>query len=150
MTMSLAEIDRALRELRLSGIGATLETRVLQAQASQQPFLETFSMILQDELDRRRSRLLERRYQQSGLEERRTLAEFDWAFNPKLPRQACFELHTLKFVADADNALLIGGMRISRLKWLKLRLLRSTAPVLICPRRRSSALVLIRPSRAGP
>lgn len=79
-----------------------------------------------------------------------TLAEFDWAFNPKLPRQACFELHTLKFVADADNALLIGGMRISRLKWLKLRLLRSTAPVLICPRRRSSALVLIRPSRAGP
>lgn len=108
MTMSFAEIDRALRELRLSGIGTTLETRVLQAQASQQPFLETFSMILQDELDRRHSRLLERRYQQSGLDERRILADFDWAFNPKLPRQACFELHTLKFIADADNALLIG------------------------------------------
>lgn len=29
MTMSLAEIDRALRELRLSGICATLQTRVL-------------------------------------------------------------------------------------------------------------------------
>lgn len=29
MTMSLAEIDRALRELHLSGIGATLETRVV-------------------------------------------------------------------------------------------------------------------------
>lgn len=108
MSMSLAEIDRALRELRLSGIGATLETRVLQAQASQQPFLETFSMILQDELDRRHSRLLERRYQQSGLDERRTLTDFDWSFNPKVPRQACFELHTLKFITDTDNALLIG------------------------------------------
>lgn len=81
--MSLAEIDRALRELRLSGISATLETRVLQAQASQQPFLETFSMILQDELDRRQSRLLERRYQQSGLDERKTLSDFDWSFNRK-------------------------------------------------------------------
>ncbi|MEX3968730.1 IS66 family insertion sequence element accessory protein TnpB [Paraburkholderia sp. EG286B] len=97
-----------LRELRLSGISATLETRVLQAQASQQPFLETFSMILQDELDRRQSRLLERRFQQSGLDERKTLSDFDWSFNPKVPRQACFELHTLKFVADSDNALLIG------------------------------------------
>ena len=108
MSMSLAEIDRALRELRLSGIGDTLETRVLQAQASQQPFLETFSMILQDELDRRHSRLLQRRYQLSGLDERCSLNDFDWAFNPKVPRQACFELHTLKFVADSDNALLIG------------------------------------------
>jgi len=78
---------------------------VLQAQASQTPFLETFAMILQDELDRRRSRLLDRRYQQSGLDERATLTDFDWRFNPKLPRQACFELHTLKFVAEGQNAL---------------------------------------------
>ena len=65
-------------------------------------------MILQDELDRRQSRLLERRFQQSGLDECKTLTDFDWSFNPKVPRQACFELHTLKFVADSDNALLIG------------------------------------------
>ena len=108
MTMTMNEIERTLRELRLSGIRATLETRILQAQANQQPFLETFSMILQDELDRRRSRLMERRYHQSGLDERATLNDFDWRFNPKLPRQACFELHTLKFIADGYNALIIG------------------------------------------
>jgi DNA replication protein DnaC len=106
--MTLNEIDRALRELRLSGIRATLETRILQAQANQEPVLDTFSMILQDELDRRRSRLMERRYHQSGLDERATLNDFDWRFNPKLPRQACFELHTLKFIAEGQNALLIG------------------------------------------
>ena len=106
--MTMKEIERVLRELRLSGIKATLETRILQAQTNQEPFLETFSTILQDELDRRHSRLLERRYQQSGLDERLTLGDFDWRFNPKLPRQACFELHTLKFIAEGQNGLIIG------------------------------------------
>ena len=106
--MTMKEIERVLRELRLSGIKATLETRILQAQTNQEPFLETFSTNLQDELDRRHSRLLERRYQQSGLDERLTLGDFDWRFNPKLPRQACFELHTLKFIADGQNGLIIG------------------------------------------
>ena len=29
-------------------------------------------------------------------------------FNPKVPRQACFELHTLKFITEGANALIIG------------------------------------------
>lgn len=106
--MTLTEIERTLRALRLSGIAATLNTRLMQAQATQQPFLETFSAMLQDELDRRRSRLTEKRFKQSRLDERLTLADFDWRFNPKLPRQACFELHTLKFLAEGGNALIIG------------------------------------------
>jgi len=108
MTMSMPEIDQCLKQLRLSGVRATLHTRILQAQSSNQAFIETFSLILNDELDRRRSRLIERRYQQSGLGEKLTLAEFDWGFNPKLPKHACFELHTLKFIAGGENALLIG------------------------------------------
>ena len=108
MTMSMTQIDRTLRELRLSGMIDTLETRILQAQASQQPFIETFSLVLQDELDCRRSRLMERRYKKSRLDERATLNDFDWRFNPKLPRAACFELHTLKFIGEGSNALLIG------------------------------------------
>jgi hypothetical protein len=52
MTTTLPDIERALRLLRLSGVRDTLETRVLQPQGSQQPFLETFALILQDELDR--------------------------------------------------------------------------------------------------
>ena len=64
--------------------------------------------MLQDELDRRRSRLTERRFKQSRLDERLSLTDFDWRFNPKLPRQACFELHTLKFIAEGANALILG------------------------------------------
>jgi DNA replication protein DnaC len=106
--MNMTEIERALRELRLSGIADTLSTRVMQAQAAQQPFLDTFAAMLQDELDRRRSRLMERRFKRSGLVERLTLVDFDWRFNPKLPRSACFELHALKFIAEGANALIIG------------------------------------------
>lgn len=108
MSMSMIEIEKALKQLRLSGVRATLETRLLEAQAGHCSFLETFSAILQDELDRRRSRLLERRYQLSGLDERASLAEFDWGYNPKIPRRTCFELHALKFIAEGDNAILIG------------------------------------------
>jgi DNA replication protein DnaC len=108
MTMSMIEIEKALKQLRLSGVRATLETRLLEAQAANLTFLETFSAILQDELDRRRSRLLERRYQLSGLDERASLAEFDWDYNPKIPKRSCFELHALKFIAEGDNAILIG------------------------------------------
>jgi DNA replication protein DnaC len=109
--MNLNEIERTLRQLRqlrLSGIAATLNTCVLQAQSSQQPFLETLAALLQDELDQRRTRLTQRRLKHSRLDEQPSLADFDWRFNPKLPRQACFELHSLKFIAEGANALLVG------------------------------------------
>jgi len=106
--MNMVEIERALRQLRLSGIAETLSTRVMQAQVAQEPFLQTFAAMLQDELDRRRSRLTERRYKRSGLDEKVSLTDFDWRFNPKLPRAACFELHTLKFIAEGSNALIVG------------------------------------------
>lgn len=106
--MNMIEIERALRELRLSGIAATLNTRIMQAQSTQEPFLETFAAMLQDELDQRRSRLIERRFKKSALDERLSLNDMDWRFNPKLPRQACFELHSLKFITEGANALIIG------------------------------------------
>lgn len=108
MSMNMMEIDRALKQLRLSGVRATLETRLIESQVSKLPFLESFSALLQDELDRRQSRLLERRFQLSGLEERASLAEFDWNYNPKIPKRTCFELHTLKFIAEGQSALCIG------------------------------------------
>jgi DNA replication protein DnaC len=108
MSMSMTEIEQALKQLRLSGVRATLETRLLEAQAANLSFLETFSAVLQDELDCRKSRLLERRYQLSGLDERASLTDFDWNYNPKIPKRTCFELHTLKFIAEGESAILIG------------------------------------------
>lgn len=105
--MNMVEIDRALRELRPSDIAETLPTRVMPAQPAQEPFLETFASMLQDELDQRRSRLTERRFKRSGLDEYPSLADFDSRFNPKVPRSACLELHRLRFIGEGAKALII-------------------------------------------
>jgi len=108
MSMSIAELQRTLAQLRLSGARDTLQTRLEQAGASQMNAQELLALLLQDELDRRQSRLIGKRYKDSRLDEKVTLSELDWSFNPKVPRAACFELHTLKFVSEGANALLIG------------------------------------------
>jgi len=108
MSMSITELERTLAQLRLSGARDTLQTRLEQVAASQMGAQELLALLLQDELDRRQTRLIGKRYKDSRLDERVTLAEIDWSFNPKVPRAACFELHTLKFISEGANALLIG------------------------------------------
>lgn len=109
MPMSMTEIERALRQLRLSGMRATLDARALQATQGEMPFLDAFSALLQDELDRRRSRQIDRGFLLSGLPERRVLVDFDWHFNPKIPKKECLELVALRFLRQGEDALLIGS-----------------------------------------
>jgi len=104
----LMELQKSLRGLRLSGMSATLEARALQVAAHQFDFLEGLSWLVQDELDRRRSRLLERRFVHSGLTERKSLQQFDWPYNPKIPKREVLELATLKYIDAKENVLLIG------------------------------------------
>lgn len=57
--------------------------------------------------------LTKRRFKYSRPDERVTLADFDRQFKPKLPRQACFELRTLKFVGEGANVLITGKTRLA-------------------------------------
>lgn len=108
MPMPIAELERALRGLRLSGMTATLEARALQVACHEMNFIEAFSWLVQDELDRRHTHLQERRYALSGLSERKTLNELDWSYNPRLPKRDILELGTLKFIDARDDVLLLG------------------------------------------
>ena len=108
MPMSIPELERALKSLRLSGMIATLEARALQVASHEMDFLEAFSWIVQDELDRRHSRLLERRHALSGLPEHKDLKSFDWSYNARLPKRDVLELATLKFIDAKEDILIIG------------------------------------------
>ena len=108
MNMPLVEIEKHLKTLRLHGMNATLQTRLLQANQGA-AFIEVFACLMQDELDCRNSRLLETRFKTSGLNERPTLTEFDWGFNPKLPKKEIYELVSGKFIQDGQDALLVGS-----------------------------------------
>ena len=96
MAMSILELERALRGLRLSGMTDTLQARALQVASHEMDFTEAFSWLVQDELDRRRSRLQGRRYALSGLSERKTLQELDRSYNPHLPKRDILGLGALR------------------------------------------------------
>jgi hypothetical protein len=57
MPMSRVELEQSLRGLRLSGMIPALDARALQVSSHEASFLEAVSWLVQDELDRRRSRL---------------------------------------------------------------------------------------------
>ena len=105
--MTINELERHLTALRLPGIRATLSARTLEADQGA-PFLDVFSLLIQDELDSRRTRQRERRLQVSGLKEHKTLTDFDWSFNPKLPKKEIFRLVATQFIRDGEDALLVG------------------------------------------
>ena len=108
MNMSIVEIEKSLKTLRLNGMIATLENRIIQANQGTS-FTEVLAFLVQDELDNRKSRHIETRLKASGLKEQPTLTEFDWGFNPKLPKNEIYELVTGKFIRDGHDALLIGS-----------------------------------------
>jgi len=114
MTMSMLELERALRGLRLSGMTATLEVRALQVAQHELNFIDAFAHLVQDELDRRKSRLLERRFALSGLTERKDLKDFDWSYNARLPKRDVLDLAALKFIDEKQDALLIGPPGIGK------------------------------------
>jgi DNA replication protein DnaC len=107
--MNLIELQRALRQLRLGGIAAVLETRLRQAQTEAMAPLDLISCLVSDELTRRADRLLERRRKQAGFRNPdKTLDNFDFTFNPKMNRSLVFELATAGFLAKREDALFLG------------------------------------------
>jgi DNA replication protein DnaC len=86
----------------------TLDTRIIQANQGS-AFVEVFACLVQDELDYRKSRMTQTRFKASGLTEQPSLTEFDWGFNPNLPKNDIYELVTGKFIRDGHDALLIGS-----------------------------------------
>jgi DNA replication protein DnaC len=107
--MTLPELDRALRQLRLSGMADVLETRLRAAQAERQAPLDLIATLVTDELIRRQDRLLARRRKAAHFRDpAKTLDTFDFDFNRKLNRALVFELATARFLTQREDALFLG------------------------------------------
>jgi DNA replication protein DnaC len=87
---------------------ATAPGRVAQAEAAPLPHLEFLELLVEDELARRADRLFARRLKQAGITVMKTLADFDWSFNPKMPKTKIVELASARFVDTHSGVLLIG------------------------------------------
>ncbi len=107
--MNICELQRALRQLRLGGIAAVLETRIRQAQSEPMAPIDFISCLVSDELTRRSDRLLERRRKQAGFRDpNTTLDNFDFNFNPKMNRSLVFDLAACGFIGKREDALFLG------------------------------------------
>ena len=107
--MNLVELDRALRQLRLSGMAAVLETRLRQAQTEKMAPLDLVSALVTDELRRRQDRLLERRHKLARFRDpERSLDTFDCDFNKKMNPALVYDLATAHFIAQREDVLFLG------------------------------------------
>lgn len=107
--MNLIELNRSLVQLRLSGMAAVLETRMLQAQAEAMAPIDLISILVSDELARRSERLLERRHKQAQFrDEDKRIDNFDFQFNPKINRGLVFDLATSVWIGRREDALFLG------------------------------------------
>ena len=101
-------IRRRLGKLRLSGMASTLELRLQEARSNDLDHLEFLELALQDELDIREQRSIERRVKLAAFREPRSLESFDFSFNPSIDRKLVYDLAAGRFVDEARDLLLIG------------------------------------------
>jgi len=105
MTHNLKE---ACRQLRLSGLAGSLALRVQEATSHQLPHVQFLELLLQDELNVRAQRQLERRKKAAGFRDLKPLEDFDWSFNPSIKRSQIFDLATGQFIRQHRDILLLG------------------------------------------
>ena len=101
-------LEQSLRMLRLSGLAASLEVRLIEARGNHLEHEEFLELLVADELAVRSSRLVDRRVRAAMFREPKSLDEFDFSFNPSIKRKQVFDLATCKFVRDKADVLLLG------------------------------------------
>lgn len=101
-------LQTTLRQLRLSGLAQTLDVRLQEAAGHQLSYAEFLELILQDELMVRDERQIQRRVKAAAFRELKPLDEFEWSFNPALPKKQIFDLATCRFLREHRDVLLIG------------------------------------------
>ena len=102
------QLTTRLRHLRLSGMVDALPGRVAQAEAAPLAHLDFLELLVEDEFVRRADRLYARRLKQAGITTPKSLSDFDWTYNPKLPKAKLATLASGRFVQTHGGVLLIG------------------------------------------
>ena len=102
------ELIYKMKSIRLSAMTVKLPVRVQEATANELSYLVFLQNLVDDEIEVRRDRLLNKRLKQAKLPFMKTLDDFDFGFNPSINRQQIKQLATSAFVANHENILMIG------------------------------------------
>ena len=103
-----------LKKLRLSGLLQSLELRVREAADDSLAHVEFLYRLLCDEVERRDGRQLQLRLGRAGFEQSKSLEDFDFHFNPQVPKARIIDLATCNFVPRHDNVVLMGPAGVGK------------------------------------
>lgn len=103
-----------LKKLRLSGVLQSLELRTQQAVGDDLAHAEFLYRLLSDEVERRDAKQLEQRLRRAAFEHRTTLEDFDFLFNPSVPKAKVIDLATCAFVERRENVLIVGPTGVGK------------------------------------
>ena len=105
---AIDELVPLLKKLRLSGVLQSLELRLQQAREDSLPYEEFLFRLLSDEVERHDGKQLEQRVRRANFEHDKTLEDFDFHFNPNVPKARVIDLATCSFVEKRQSVLLLG------------------------------------------
>lgn len=108
------ELVPLLKKLRLSGVLDTLDLRTRQAVDDDLSHGEFLYRLLADEVERRDGKQLSMRLRRASFEHGRTLEDFEFHFNPAIPKNRVIDLATCQFVGKRENVLLVGPAGVGK------------------------------------
>lgn len=108
------ELIPLLKKLRLSGILLTLELRTKQATDDNLAHSEFLLRLLTDEVERRESKMLDQRISRANFDHKKTLEDFDFHFNPQIPKAKVIDLATCGFIGQRRNVLVVGPSGVGK------------------------------------
>ncbi|HET9622709.1 MAG TPA: ATP-binding protein [Kofleriaceae bacterium] len=103
-----------LKKLRLSGVLQSPELRTRQAVDDDLSHGEFLLRLLSDEVERRDSKQLKVRLRRAAFDNARSLEDFDFHFNPEIPKSKIIDLATCSFVERKENVLLVGRSGVGK------------------------------------
>ncbi len=103
-----------LKKLRLSGVLQSLELRNREAVEDALSHTEYLYRLLHDEVDRRESKQLTLRLRRAAFDGMKSLEDFDFHFNPSVPKAKVIDLATCHFVERRANVLIIGPTGVGK------------------------------------
>jgi DNA replication protein DnaC len=95
-------------KLGLTHLAETVETTLARAEADQLGYLQLLDLLLEDEVGHREGRRFRNALNLSGLPHRKTLEDFDFAFQPDLDPRKIRDLAALTFIEDKSNVVFLG------------------------------------------
>ena len=103
-----------LSMLKLDQMAASRPDYMRLVSEGEADFVSALAEMTAAEVGAREVRILGQRIRSSGFPYVKTLADFDWSFQPSVPRPKVEELATLRFVDRAENALFVGSPGVGK------------------------------------